>query len=204
MTLPNYPPQPDGGEQPPYGQQPYGQQPYYYGQRPGGPVFLPPSTPDGPRQDSDVPVRVLSGPGRRLAARLLDTLIVLLGAGLIALLGVGLAALVGDVDEPDAAATVFLIIFGVLALLFLFLYEPITTWKWGGTLGKLALGIRVVLVTDGRSFPSLGLSFGRFLIQIVFRAVPLGGLLDVLWLLWDRPLYQCLHDKVVSTVVVRT
>jgi uncharacterized RDD family membrane protein YckC len=197
MTLPNYPPRPGGG------QQPYGQQPYYYGQRPGGPVFLPPSTPDGPRQDADVPVRVLSGPGRRLAARVLDTLIVLLGAGVIGGLGVVLGSVVGDLNEPDAAATVFLIIFGVLALVFLLLYEPVTTWKWGGTLGKLALGVRVVMVADGRGFPSLGVSFGRFLIQIVFRAVPLGGLLDVLWLTWDRPPYQRLHDKVVSTVVVR-
>jgi hypothetical protein len=47
------------------------------------------------------------------------------------------------------------------------------------------------------------LSLGRFLIQLVLRAVPFGGLLDALWPLWDRPLHQCLHDKVASTVVVR-
>ena len=30
------------------------------------------------------------------------------------------------------------------------------------------------------------------------------GLLNSLWLLWDKPNRQCLHDKVAGTVVVKT
>jgi RDD family len=29
------------------------------------------------------------------------------------------------------------------------------------------------------------------------------GLLDSLWLLWDKPHRQCLHDKVADTVVIK-
>ena len=29
------------------------------------------------------------------------------------------------------------------------------------------------------------------------------GVLDALWLLWDRPRRQCLHDKAAKTFVVR-
>ncbi|SFB33424.1 Uncharacterized membrane protein YckC, RDD family [Amycolatopsis marina] len=201
MTLPSFPPSPEGG-QPPYAEQPYAQQPYY-GQAPGAPVFLPPSTPEGQHPDAPVPVRVIASPWRRLGARVLDFFILVIGAGLLAGLGVALASLTGDLGEPEGSALLLLIVFVSLAVLFMLLYEVITTWKWGGTLGKLAVGVRVVRVADGHSFPSLGLSFGRFGIQLVLRAVPLGGLLDVLWLLWDRPLYQCLHDKVTSTVVIR-
>jgi uncharacterized RDD family membrane protein YckC len=94
-------------------------------------------------------------------------------------------------------------VFGVIALAWLLLYEPVFIWKRGATLGKLAVSIRVVRTIDGRSWPSFGMSLWRWFFQFLIRFVPFGGLLDPLWLLWDQPLHQALHDKVASTVVVR-
>jgi uncharacterized RDD family membrane protein YckC len=74
----------------------------------------------------------------------------------------------------------------------------------GQTLGKQAMGIRVV--RDGGAPIALGTAvlrelIGRqLLIAVTFYlyAVP-----DYLWPIWDRR-NQCLHDKIASTLVVRT
>jgi uncharacterized RDD family membrane protein YckC len=80
------------------------------------------------------------------------------------------------------------------------------TWqhgKWGQTLGKRALGIRVVRAQDGGP-----IGFGPAAWRVVFTYLityvtcGLGGLLDDLWILWD-PHKQALHDKVVKTYVVK-
>ena len=84
-------------------------------------------------------------------------------------------------------------------------YQALLVRFFGGTLGKLAVGIRVR--TAGgiivgwreallRPILQLIVSFGSF--------VPGAGLitlLDDLWMLWDRQ-RQTLHDKVAGTIVV--
>ena len=84
-------------------------------------------------------------------------------------------------------------------------YQALMVRFFGGTLGKLAVGIRV-RTADGnivgwreallRPILQLLVSFGSF--------VPGAGLitlLDDLWMLWDRQ-RQTLHDKVAGTIVV--
>ncbi|HEX9300395.1 MAG TPA: RDD family protein [Actinomycetota bacterium] len=84
-------------------------------------------------------------------------------------------------------------------------YQALMVRYLGGTLGKLAVGIRV-RTADGnvpgwreallRPILQLIVSFGSF--------VPGAGLitlLDDLWMLWDRQ-KQTLHDKVAGTIVV--
>jgi uncharacterized RDD family membrane protein YckC len=84
-------------------------------------------------------------------------------------------------------------------------YQALLVRFFGGTLGKLAVGIRV-RTADGnlvgwreallRPVLQLIVSFGSF--------VPGAGLitlLDDLWMLWDRQ-KQTLHDKVAGTIVV--
>ncbi|SMC57611.1 RDD family protein [Kibdelosporangium aridum] len=216
MTFPPPPPQQPGDpnqqqpyqqfpQTPPYPQQGYYQQPGYQYGYPGqqhiGPQFLPPEAgTQYARFDPVQPVRVLANPGRRLVARLIDGLI--LGA----VIG-GLAAAIAGITNgfgtrrPDEAANVIGIVLLVIVGLAWLLYEPLFNTLKGGTPGKLAMGIRVVRVANAE-YPGFGAALGRFLIAPVFAIVPLGGLLNVLWCLWDRPLYQCLHDKVASTVVV--
>jgi uncharacterized RDD family membrane protein YckC len=86
-----------------------------------------------------------------------------------------------------------------------FLYDWIQHWQWGQTIGKRALGIRVVRA-DGNPSVGAGAACGRAAIYAFAPLIPLVGslfeLLNELWLTWD-PRRQCLHDKAAHTVVVK-
>ena len=78
-------------------------------------------------------------------------------------------------------------------------YEGLLIAFWNGqTIGKLAMGIRVVSV--GGQPVSVGMSFARAAMKIISGLVLLLG---YLWMLWD-PNKQTWHDKVAGTYVVRT
>jgi uncharacterized RDD family membrane protein YckC len=86
-----------------------------------------------------------------------------------------------------------------------YVYQALLVRFFGGTLGKLAVGIRV-RTADGnavgwreallRPILQLIVSFGSFV-----PGAWLITLLDDLWMLWDRQ-KQTLHDKVAGTIVV--
>jgi uncharacterized RDD family membrane protein YckC len=84
-------------------------------------------------------------------------------------------------------------------------YDWVQHGLWGRTLGKRALGTRVVRASD-RSKVSGGAAGGRAAVYALPSIVPFVGglftLLNELWLLWDRQ-RQCLHDKAAHTVVVK-
>jgi uncharacterized RDD family membrane protein YckC len=86
-----------------------------------------------------------------------------------------------------------------------FLYDWIQHWHWGQTIGKRALGTRVVR-DDGNPNVGAGAACGRAAIYAFAPLIPLVGslfeLLNELWLTWD-PRRQCLHDKAAHTVVVK-
>ncbi|MFG2085620.1 MULTISPECIES: RDD family protein [unclassified Spirillospora] len=96
-----------------------------------------------------------------------------------------------------------------------FVYFTVMHAKWGQTLGKKALGIRVVSAAD-QSAVSWGQAIGRqaFVYAITISTalvnflVPAGallgmvGMLDNAWILWDDR-RQALHDKVAGTLVVK-
>jgi uncharacterized RDD family membrane protein YckC len=71
----------------------------------------------------------------------------------------------------------------------------------GQTFGKRALGIRVVGDESAESI-GYGRALGRYAITFVFGVFVIPVLVDYLWPLWDQK-NQALHDKVVSSVVVR-
>jgi uncharacterized RDD family membrane protein YckC len=87
----------------------------------------------------------------------------------------------------------------------LFVYDWVQHGLWGQTLGKRALGTKVV-TADTRSKISGGAAAGRAAVYGLAPLVPfvggIFGLLNELWLLWD-PQRQCLHDKAARTVVVK-
>ncbi len=97
-----------------------------------------------------------------------------------------------DGQEPGGIA-----VFAALVLC----YPPISTARWGGTPGKRMRGMRVARARDGQRL-SYGRALTRHLVHWVLRFTPIVGLLNYLSPLWDEPLQQCFHDKVVSTVVV--
>lgn len=83
------------------------------------------------------------------------------------------------------------------------LYFTFQHGKWGQTIGKRALGIRVVRSQDGGPI-SYGTAAWRVAFEYLIAVVTcgVGGLLDVAWILWD-PRKQALHDKVAKTYVVK-
>ena len=154
-----------------------------------------------------------AGTGRRLAARLLDT--VLVGAVVsAATYPLGVAALHHLQHKIDAArltgenVQVWLIdgttgsylaaVLGGLLLAGL-LYEVLPTVKWGRTLGKKLFGLQVLDI-ESQLTPGFGQALRRMLIRQVLDFVVV-GVLNVIWCVFDRPWRQCWHDKVVRTFV---
>jgi uncharacterized RDD family membrane protein YckC len=223
-----YPSYPQAGYGPGYPQAGYGQ-PYHpgYGQYPGYPQ---PYQGYGQPYKAYAPVTGRKDPAlaewwRRLLARIIDGFI----------LGVIFAPLwippwrtfirslqnianeypSGTLSSSPAArsaiATAESHLFAKMVVIFLgfyvvaFLYDWIQHWQWGQTIGKRALGTRVVR-DDGNPSLGAGAAAGRAAIYAFAPLVPLAGslfaLLNELWLTWD-PRSQCLHDKAAHTVVVK-
>ncbi|GGP34636.1 hypothetical protein GCM10010214_03850 [Streptomyces abikoensis] len=184
--------QPPAGQNP-YGQQaPYGQQPPYgYGQ-PQSPYYPPPMPPMGA---GGPPPQALAGQGARLGARILDGIFVVV-LMIVPLLISGAIRATADGAAPLASLVMLV---GMIAVFLL--YEPLMLSKSGSTFGKRICGIRVARLSDGQNL-SYGGALWRMLSSYLMGFVPLLGLLNILWCLWDSPYRQCLHDKAASSVVV--
>jgi uncharacterized RDD family membrane protein YckC len=105
--------------------------------------------------------------------------------------------------EGHLVARLFVV--GLVFYLVAFLYDWIQHSAWGQTIGKRALGTKVVKA-DGNPRIGGGSAAGRAAIYALTPLVPfVGGLFDLLnelWLTWD-PRRQCLHDKAAHTVVIK-
>ena len=157
----------------------------------------------------------LANPGRRLGARLLDGLVLLpVSALIIVAIVVFVAPHVGPVfpaaktasDAGTSSRTpgfvwLELAIFAGIFVLNLVqaVYETVAVARYGRTLGKAWLGIRIVR-TDGSPL-DWGRAAGRTGLYFVMGWIGVVGLVNELWCLWDED-RQCLHDKAVGTLVV--
>ncbi|MYX27327.1 DUF2510 domain-containing protein [Streptomyces sp. SID8381] len=154
-----------------------------------------------------------AGLGKRLAARLVDS--VVLGA-VTAVAAVPLGVKAADhVDEKIDAAklsgqtvTVWLLdgttaayLGIVLAVLLLFgvVYEALPTARWGRTLGKKLCGLQVRDI-EAHEPPAFGAALRRWLVYSVPGLLVI-GVVGVVWCLFDRPWHQCWHDKAAHTFV---
>jgi uncharacterized RDD family membrane protein YckC len=154
-----------------------------------------------------------ASPGRRLLARVVDSAIV--GAvAAVAAVPLGSAAFDHIQQKTDAArqsgetVTVWLIDgttsvqFGIIAAVVLvtgLLYEVLPTAKWGRTLGKKLLGLRVLDV-ESQDEPGFRAALRRWLTHTVLDALVI-GFVGLAWCLFDRPWRQCWHDKAARTFV---
>jgi uncharacterized RDD family membrane protein YckC len=146
----------------------------------------------------------------RVGATLVDGLIIGVGALLIlALFGSIFSVGFFDSDETGVVALVVGLMLSFVAIsIVALLYAPLMMDRTNGkTLGRMAMGIRVVRangqpMTFGwallREVAVKALLFG-FAGSITFG---LANLADVLWPLWDDE-HRALHDFVVDTRVVR-
>ncbi|KKD07163.1 RDD family protein [Streptomyces sp. WM6386] len=154
-----------------------------------------------------------AGLGKRLTARLLDT-VVLVGVTAAAAVPLGTRALDHVNEKIDAAklsgetVTVWLLdgtttayLGIVLAVLLVFgvLYEALPTAKWGRTLGKKLLGLEVRDIEGGEP-PTFGAALRRWLVYSVPGLLAI-GVVGVVWGLFDKPWHQCWHDKAAHTFV---
>ncbi|MFJ2721073.1 RDD family protein [Streptomyces sp. NPDC087437] len=154
-----------------------------------------------------------AGLGKRLAARLVDS-VVLGGVTAVAAVPLGTKAIDHVNGKIDAArlsgrtVTVWLLdgttatyLGVVLAVLLLFgvVYEVLPTAKWGRTLGKKLCGLEVRDI-EGHEPPSFGPALRRWLVWGVPGLLGI-GLVGMAWCLFDRPWRQCWHDKAAHTFV---
>lgn len=214
-----------GAPNPPYGQQPpgpqYGGQPGYgaqpgYGGQPG---YGYPQTPGLPGNIE------LASMGRRLAARVIDWVAVGIVYGILIAIGItGTVSTVKDATaacdansptyqqclqdnlQSNGAGSLFAALataFAVIGLTTLF-YEWLMVSFLGGTLGKLALGVRVVKEATGEK-PGAGPGFLRWIIQAVGGFLcGIGTLLVYLSPFWDSAdRNRGWHDRVAGTLVIR-
>ncbi|MFG2137110.1 RDD family protein [Streptomyces sp. NPDC048650] len=181
------------GSEQPYGGGPYADNPYAdnpYGGQYGA-------------ADPLAGMPPLANRGRRLVARIIDAIIIGVPVTLI------MNAIVGWVNytstssvETSKQATVS----GVTMLAYL-LYEGLMLTSRGQTVGKMAMKIRVAMLSNG-AIPAGQAGWIRAAVYTLPEIVPCCGfvfwLVNVLWCTWDKPYQQCLHDKAAKTVVVST
>ncbi|MFJ9902188.1 RDD family protein [Streptomyces sp. NPDC101152] len=222
-----YPQQPPQGVPP---QQPYGYpqqqgqpgQPGYgaYPQQPGQPGYGYPQQPGyGYPQGGGYPggpVPNVASMGRRFGARVIDGLII--GVVYIVLTFAGIAGAANSVKncDPNAAdyqtcinnasadfVAKFGAVFGVIIVASL-LYEVLMIGLLGATLGKMAVGLRVVKADTGQK-PGVGSAFIRWVIpQVGSLLCGIGALLVYLSPFWDKSgRQQGWHDKAASTMVIQ-
>ena len=151
-------------------------------------------TPSGPE---------LAGRGRRLGAYIIDTIIA--GIVLVAVayfnpgpLGITMLDLMRDATQQmsTAGSIAFVIIFMAINS-----YLLVTK---GQTLGKLALGIRIVDAASNGAATAVKLLGLRYVLVMLVAVIPfIGGLLGVIdFLFIFREDRRCVHDLIAGTKVV--
>ena len=149
--------------------------------------------------------------GARFAAALIDGLAV---GGVVAIIGIAAAiAIPGYVayqkrggGDVGAGAGVVAIILGLLAfaaIVGVFIYTGVLVYRYGQTIGKRVMGIRVVR-TDGTRVAFSRFIFLRWLPVALLGMIPFLGyiisLLDILLIFRENRL--CIHDNIADTKVV--
>ncbi|GHJ90552.1 hypothetical protein SNE510_00710 [Streptomyces sp. NE5-10] len=164
------------------------------------------------REQSSAPP---AGLGRRLLARVVDTLLLgaLTAGAAFPFVTAALDHIEAKIDAAERSGVTvqvwlvdgttsvqFGIALGLLLVLGV-LYEALPTAKWGRTLGKKLCGIQVRDI-EAHEPPTFGRSLRRWFLH-TFLGLLLIGVLNVLWCVFDRPWRQCWHDKAAGTFVAK-
>jgi uncharacterized RDD family membrane protein YckC len=206
MPLPPPPPPPPPAPPPPsgYGGAPsgYAPPPVGYGPPPAGYGAAPGGYPAPPGYGGATGGPVAHGLatfGQRVGAILIDTFIlwVVMALGFLV---VGATVPAESFENPSPGPSGL----GALMMMITWFAGPayfiiLEGRPDGSTLGKKAVGIRVVRKSNGGSL-GYGLAVGRYLARFI-DAITLG--FGLLWAAWD-PLHQTFHDKIAGTLVVRS
>ena len=140
---------------------------------------------------------LLASAGARLGARIIDIVIQVV---------VGLAIIIPIAITNDSENTV--IVWTLIMNLLVIPYEVVMIALWGQTLGKMAVGVKVVR-SDNGNVPGFGKSTARYAIIFALGLpgllIPFAGLLfqtvGYLSILWRRH-RQGWHDSAAGTFVI--
>ncbi|WP_418958667.1 RDD family protein [Streptomyces tritici] len=216
-----YPQQPQQPGVPP-------QQGYGYPQQPAQPYGAAPQAPGTLQANNgyiNVPVLgtvQVASMGARFGARLIDGVAisvvvwVLMAVGLAGVVGVAETAQTCDPmaadyqtcvnEQAEAAGGMLAAVFGMLALVAIatMLYEWLMIAFVGATLGKMALGLRVIKENTGQK-PGLGGGFIRWIIPIVGAFLCyIGAILVYISPFFDNSgKLQGWHDRAAGTLVIK-
>jgi uncharacterized RDD family membrane protein YckC len=137
----------------------------------------------------------LAAPGKRIIARIIDIVIVLIPAYLLEWASVG-----GSGSDFSASRSA---VGGVFTAGLGFLYEWYLTKSDGRTLGKRAMGLRAAMLDNG-TVPSSSAAAVRALVLWVpaFCCSCFWFVIIGITVVFDKPYKQGLHDKAARTVVV--
>lgn len=166
---------------------------------------------EGPADASAQGALVVARLGERFLARLIDIMIA--QAVSVCALVPSLLVIIPVAGPGHARMVMFL----TLALFFLVYwgYEVFCHRRFGATIGKRMLGLRVVRAAgDGQAVPPPEVAI---IVRATVWATPLLAswglvinllsgvfwLTNVCWPIWDRPDRQALHDKAAGTMVVQ-
>ncbi|MEU3064730.1 RDD family protein [Streptomyces subrutilus] len=222
LKKPQEPTPPSGGS--PYGSPPPGDGGHPPPPPPGGPGggYPPPPPPYGGGDpyggsggygmpDPLAGMPPLADFGRRLAARVIDVIIVAVPLFLIQL-AFGTNRYTVDTSRGEDVSEVVTKSYSgsglVMTLISILLYVGYDWWftrKNGQTLGKKAMGLRVAMLNDG-SVPPSNASLSRAAVlwlPTLICCFCLWPIALVISILVDKPYRQALHDKVAKTVVVK-
>lgn len=133
-------------------------------------------------------------------ASLLDGLLIVITTNILGwLLRFSLTSVIDIQNSPFEIAVLLDLIIFFIQLALNILYFVYFIGERGQTLGKIALGIKVVRL-DTIQVPGYGTAALREILGKLVSTLTLG--IGYLWMLWD-PKRQTLHDKIAGTVVVR-
>jgi len=145
----------------------------------GAPSQVPPTPPADPAWAAQGPSGPRASFGRRLVAYLIDAI----------LLGIVYVVFAAIFDQAVG--------YGLSLLIGIAYFGYLEGGASGQTLGKRALGIRVIDFSSGGP-----IGYGRGVVRYLGRIVSgVVCLLGYLWMLWDKE-KQTWHDKIATSVVV--
>jgi uncharacterized RDD family membrane protein YckC len=142
----------------------------------------------------------------RFVALLIDGIILAIVGFIVTfpltLLGMGGAALIRPGDDPSAALAALPAIMataglsGLIRMVINLAYEVYFLTSRGATIGKMALGLKVIR-TDGGPIP-MGLAVGRFFAKILSGIILCIGFI----MAGFDPQKRALHDRICGTYVI--
>lgn len=157
---------------------------------------------NGPLDGYSDPAAGLASPWRRLGGILIDYIILGAVSWLITLPFGQVVEVTGPSGNQKVVWHAGGFVANLLVTILTLAYFTILHGRFGQSVGKMAVGTRVVREDDGGAI-SYGAALLRIFVMYVLWAICcVGGIVDSVWLLGDRR-RQCLHDKAAKTVVIR-